>query len=150
MKLRDAQEKTVWSPFWSTLKWALLVLVLLSGVGIVGSWLGLFARAVSTPAQVAARVIHPDNVLYNYEWFYDVNAQYEARAAQLRAWNGEYVAETDAAERRRLRVEVQAVSQSCRNLVTSYNANSEKLNRELFKGWSLPERLDLLSCEVAS
>ena len=33
------------------------------------------------------------------------------------------------------------------DLVAKYNANSAKITTKYFKGWSLPERLDLNSCE---
>ena len=127
---------------------AMFATIALSAIGI--TYCATATNVATAPGRVANKVLGTDNIIYNYEWFYDVQAQYDARTNQLVAWNKEYVNEQDQDERRRLRVEVQAVSQSCRNLVTSYNANAQKLTRKVFKGWSLPDSLDMNNCEVSS
>lgn len=77
---------------------------------------------------------------------YDVNAQYQARTAQIQSYAGEVKNASEGSERARLRTEVGAMQQSCRDLATQYNANSQKMNREIFKGWTLPETLDISTC----
>lgn len=125
--------------------WALAIIFVL---GVAGAWLGVFSSALTAPARVANKTLQTDNIIQSYEWFYDVNAAFEARANQIQQFRALLASEESTDEKRRLRIDMTAMQQTCRDLVTKYNANSEKMNKSIFKGWSLPEALNIQTCEV--
>lgn len=133
-------------PFWTITKTLIVGVAVIAVVGVVGSYLSMVGTVATAPAKIISRTMDPANIIHNYEWFYDVNAQYQARTAQIASYAGEVGAATDTGERARLRTEVGAMQQSCRDLATQYNANSQKMNREIFKGWSLPGELEIATC----
>lgn len=108
----------------------------------------VYSSVTSAPARVINKTLQTDNILANYELFHDESKQFEARVAQLTEHRGYMAAETDPAERSRLRMEYGAQQQSCRELAADYNANSLKLNRQLFKDRGLPPVLDATRCET--
>lgn len=110
--------------------------------------LGVVGTAATAPGRVVSKTLGTDNIIASYEWFYDANAQFEARRGQIRTHVGLAGAEKDAAERSRLNVEIAAMRQSCRDLATKYNANSKKANKSLFKSRGLPETLSITDCEA--
>lgn len=123
----------------------------IGGFGVVAlsfvfNMFGVLGTAVTAPGKVINKTLQTDNIIHNYEWFYDVNASYDARVKQVRQYEGFFTEETDRAERTRLRTEMAAMQQTCRDLATKYNANSEKMNRSIFKGWSLPHSLSMGDC----
>jgi len=129
------------------IKYILLVILAITAFGIVMSYIGTAAKVATAPARVISKTLDTNNIIHNYEWFYDVHASYLTRFNQVRQHKGFYKEETDKAEKSRLRMEMAAVQQTCRTLVTKYNANSEKMNTSIFKGWSLPETLNINNCE---
>lgn len=105
------------------------------------------ACSVATaPDRVIVKTMGTDNIIQSYEWFYDVNAAYQARVGQIAEFKA-ISKSTDPAEASRERIELSAIRQTCRDLATKYNANSEKMNKSIFKGWSLPDTLDMKTCE---
>lgn len=132
---------------WILFRWAAIGLAGIAVLGVMASWLGLLGSAATAPARVVTKTMQTDNIIASYEWFHDVNAQYEARRKQIKAHANLVAAETDAKERSRLNIELSAMQQSCRDLATKYNANSEKVNKSVFKGDSLPVALQINSCE---
>jgi hypothetical protein len=115
----------------------------------VGCSLISTANSVTTaPGRVVQKTMQTDNVIQNYEAFFDVKAQYDARVAQITDHSGVLASETDAAEQRRLRMEVSAMRQSCRQLAARYNADAVKLNRAVFRSGNLPETLSAQACEA--
>lgn len=107
----------------------------------------LVACYTATPLAIVNRVTDPDNVIHDYEWFHDASEHVASRAAQVKATHASLDAETDDAEKRRLRVDLSGQQQSCRDLVADYNANAEKVTMGVFRGWSLPAHLDSETCE---
>lgn len=99
----------------------------------------------TAPGRVVRRTLQTDNIIGNYELFFDLKAQFDVRTAQVRQQQAFLDAESDPDERRRLRMELAAMQQSCRDLAAQYNANSEKLNRDVFKSQNLPESLTCAS-----
>ena len=99
---------------------------------------------------VARRTLDADNIIFNYEQFHDVSQQFKARTADI-ATHAELVAtakaEGDKVELRRLRMEFAALRSSCRSMASEYNADSEKINRAIFKSNSLPHTLSLSDCK---
>jgi len=104
-------------------------------------------NVATAPTRVINKVVTADNILHNYEWFYDVLHKVKARQGQIKQHKGFLKSEADSKEKRRLRIELAAMQQSCRDLVEQYNANSKKLNRRLFKAKDLPYQIDINQCE---
>lgn len=107
----------------------------------------IYASATTAPGRVISKTLETSNILTNYEMFHDESENFGARVSQINEQRGFLTAETDAAERSRLRMELAAQQQSCRELAADYNANSQKLNRNLFKDRGLPPVLDAGQCE---
>jgi len=126
-------------------KWVLILMVGFSAMGIAGSYLGLIGKAATAPSRVMSQALETDNIVQSYEWFYDVNAAYDARLSQVETHKG-WLLDSDGKESRTLRIELGAMQQTCRDLATKYNANSQKMNKKYFKGWSLPHVLDQSTC----
>ena len=143
MKLEEVLEGE-WS-FGRLIKRGLGIIVLIMVLGIAGSILGVFSSAVTAPSRVISKTLETDNIIQSYEWFYDVDASYKARLAQVIQYKT-FINEADKNERFRVRTELAAMQQTCRDLATKYNANSEKMNKSIFKGWSLPHNLSQESC----
>jgi len=128
--------------------WTLPKVIL--GIGATAVAIGglaLILNLGSQPARMAAKTFDADNMLQNYEWYHDVNGNFLARTAQVRQFKGLLATENDPPEHSRLRMEMAAMQQSCRELARRYNANSAKINRGLFRGASLPENLNSGECE---
>lgn len=106
-----------------------------------------FSSVVTAPSRVVNKTLQTDNIIFNYERFFDMNANFQSRRAQYLQYKGFLITETDPAEKIRLRTEMAAVQQSCRELVTKYNADSQKMNRSLFKDKDLPYTLNISECE---
>jgi len=115
------------------MRYAALLALLLSGCG--------------TATGVYNRTANPDNVIHNYEYFHDAHENIEAKQRNITGHRALIQTETDAAEIRRLRMELTAIQMSCRDLVAKYNANSNKANRSIFMGNSLPDNVNLSVCE---
>jgi len=116
-----------------------------------GSLVGITAlltalKVVTLPTSLISKTADTTNVIHNYEWFHDVDAAIQAKKGQL-STHVSLLKDADAGERSRLNMEVAAIRQSCRDLVTKYNANSEKINRGIFKGTSLPELHNVNVCD---
>lgn len=96
---------------------------------------------------VVSKTLDPNNIIVKYEYFHDANAQYLSRRNQIAQSKGFLASETDTAERQRLRMELAAQQQSCRDIVTRYNANATKTNVGIFQGREAPESLNIQTCE---
>lgn len=124
-----------------------MLLAILSILGLFA--LNTFFTVASTPSRVIEKTLKTDNVISSYEWYFDTNASYQARVSQIRQFEKWLSGETDPNELRRLRTELGAMQQSCRELSTEYAANSSKLNKQFFKSKNLPETLNPETCESA-
>ena len=124
--------------------WAGLISV---GV-VVCSIASVGVNLINTPASVVSKTIDTNNIINKYEWYYDASAQYTARLAQVKAHARILAEESNQAEKSRIRIELSGMQQSCRDLATKYNANSEKANQSIFKSSSLPSTLSITACEV--
>lgn len=136
---REAQSEY----FWSLPR----VMVALFAAVILFGGVGWAVGLLSQPARIVSKTLDADNVINNYEWFHDANGNYLARAAQIKQFKALNVAESDPQERSRLRIEMAAIQQSCRDLSRRYNANAAKMNRGIFRERSLPDQLNTGDCE---
>jgi hypothetical protein len=128
-------------------KWGFILLFFI-GMSVILANIFLTATSVATaPGRVIQKTLETDNIIQSYEWFYDVNASYQARLNQIKQFKRLYASEDNQREKTNLRIELAAMQQTCRDLATKYNANSEKVNKSIFKGWSLPSFISIQNCE---
>lgn len=104
-------------------------------------------QVATVASRTTTSVLQTDNILQNYDWFLQVNSNYNTRLPQIREAVTAYNAEQDPVERARLRTDLNGVRQSCRELANDYNNRSQQQNRRLFRDRNLPESLDVAACE---
>lgn len=128
-------------------KWLLLAILLLSGIGVAISVMSAATAPIRGAAGVVSRTFDAGNIERTYERFHDLNRGYTSRVAQIRETSRRLAAETDPTERRFLNTELAAQRGSCRDIVAQYNADATKTNREIFRGREAPETLNLSECD---
>lgn len=127
-------------------------LLLLSGIAILGGLVvaanvvGTLTSVATAPGRVISKTLETDNIIASYEWFLDANGQIQARIAQVKGHKAILSDTTDASEKSRLRIELAAIQQSCRDLSNRYNANASKINKAIFRA-DAPESVDARLCE---
>lgn len=126
---------------------AVAAAVILIGLPVGCTYIAAANKVATAPARVVDRTFDTNNILENYEMFFNVNGQIESRLGQINAQKSVLKSEEDPSERSRLRMELSAMQQSCRGLVTQYNADAAKQNRALFKSKNLPSSFDINICE---
>lgn len=95
---------------------------------------------------VMTRTLDADNIITNYEWFYDASNNIMSRQKQISDTTAMMaVAKGDMLDR--LTIELMGQKQSCRDLVAEYNSNASKSNRSIFMANNLPNSFDLEVCE---
>jgi len=115
--------------------------------GVVGAVFFTTLSLALAPVDFFGRLFSAEKIIFNYEWFYDTNQAFVAKLPQIAELKSQLEAETDKEERVMLRTELNGVRQVCREVAAGYNANSEKINRNLFKSNSLPYSLDPENCK---
>lgn len=138
-EFREAQSEFYWSL--PRVLVGVFAILILFGVG------GWVFSLLSQPARIVSKTFDADNVINNYEWYHDANNQVIARVAQIKGHKGIIADNTDNGEKARLRIEMSAIQQSCRDLVGRYNSNATKINRNIFMGRSAPESISPSTCE---
>lgn len=128
-------------------KYVLIGAGLLIAVPVGLNLIGTFNTVATAPGRVINKTLETNNIIFNYERFFNVNANYKSRVAQIEEYRPLIAGETDPAEKARLRTELSAMKQSCRELANGYNADAGKMNRSLFRDRDLPEQLDVAACE---
>jgi hypothetical protein len=126
--------------------WIIGLGLLISG----GMWV---VRILSVPGQVIEKTLDPNNIIQNYEWFkqqyQDYNAinqkcvdadsavaKFSRDAGPRSSWTFE-----DKTEFSRLSSISDGLKYQRADIVAKYNARSQMMNREIFKGRDVPERL---------
>lgn len=135
---RDTQKET----YWSLPRILLLGFVIFGGIGITGFVLNL----ISQPGRIISKTFDADNIINNYEWFHDAHGNYRAKVNQIKQHKKYHESEPSGGEKARLRIELAAMQQSCRELTNRYNANADKANRSIFMR-GVPEKLNAGECE---
>lgn len=128
------------------IKIGLAVAALSFAVPVGCSLIGGAASVATAPGRVVSKTMQTDNIIGNYEAFFNRKAQYDTRIAQIGTQVVAVADNEDPAEASRLRVELAAMRQSCRTLAAQYNADSAKLNRSVFKSNDLPATLSESAC----
>jgi ATP-dependent Zn protease len=109
--------------------------------------INVITQPMRTASGIMNKTFNADNVLTNYTWFHDSHAVYLSRVNQIKVSAKQYNDETNEEEKRKIRMELNAQKQSCRDLVTRYNANSVNTSKGIFKGQTAPEILNISTCE---
>jgi hypothetical protein len=122
-----------------------MAVALAAAIFVIGGTLSVLSL-LSQPSRVLKRTLDADHMINNYEFFRDANNQVIARIGQISSHKKILADNTDIGERTRLRIELAAMQQSCRDLVAKYNANVQKINRNIFRG-DAPASLNISSCE---
>lgn len=137
-------------PRWGSIGCAGLLLLIAgpASCGLYSTWSNSTAAVTSAPGRVISKTLETNNIIQNYESFFDRNANYTARMNQIKEQSAYLKAETDPAEKVRLRTELSAMRMSCREIAASYNADSEKQNRSIFKSRGLPPVLSVEDCDA--
>lgn len=107
-----------------------------------------FSSVATAPSRVINKTLETNNIITNYEAFIDIKNNFDARMDQIKTYQTVVEATTDSSEKSRLIVELSAMKQSCRELAARYNANSSKMNRNIFKANNLPETLSIEECNA--
>jgi len=127
--------------------WVLAGLIGLGALAVALNAVGTFSSVATAPGRVIQRTMQTDNIINNYEWFHQAHAAYQTRVSQIQRHKVFYNSETNADEKRRLRIELVGMQQSCRELATTYNARATMTNRSIFMGREAPEELNPQLCE---
>ena len=130
----------------SPLKMALAGAGALVAVGIALPVINIVTQPFRTASGIVSRTMNADNVLATYERFHDRWTGFEARVRQVDQTARDLAAEKNDAERIRLRVELGAQRQTCREIAAAYNADAIKTNRSIFQGREAPATLDMERC----
>lgn len=111
-------------------------------VGLLSSCY-VVSDAANAARGISRKTLDADNVIYNYEHFFDLHAQAKngVQAANT-AGMGMKMVKGDEALNNKV-TEFNGAINYTRTVVEQYNADSKKINRTLFKDWRLPASLDL-------
>jgi hypothetical protein len=131
----------------SFFKWGSIAVGAILAVSVAGFAINVITQPMRTASGIMDKTFNADNVLHKYEWFHDINAAYMSRVNQIKESTKQFNDETNEVEKRTIRMELNAQKQSCRDLVTKYNANSVKTNVGIFQGKEAPPTLNISDCE---
>ena len=132
----------------SKLKIGLGVAALLVGVPVAISAIGSINSVATAPGRVVQETMKTNNIINNYEGFFVRKAEYDARLGQIADHKKLIADNADPAEAARLRIELAAMRQSCRDIAVIYNANASMATKELFQSDDLPAELSEAACDA--
>jgi hypothetical protein len=118
---------------------------------IIGVWI-LLAKACST----VGIVTDPNRMVYNYEWFYNTEADakaYEQQIVtakqQIATFKADHPNDLDSYVNSTQLSNYETIAQGLQNELVStcnnYDAASKDITRSLFKNWNLPSELTATS-----
>jgi len=127
------------------------------GVVLAVTAIGWFLAAVTRPVQVVDRVTNPDRIIQNYEWFEETHN--DAKALDQQIVNADLQLDSlvstldedranwsrvDQQEFNRLNAVVLGLRNQRATVVADYNARSNQITRNLWKGSGLPYQLEIV------
>ncbi len=129
-------------PFKTLFIWIVVLMLIGTGVSIIGTGLGFFTNA----AKVAQQEFSPEAMLKKYEWFKDASAALDKKQADLSAYSvrintfkddysGIKKSEWPRDDRQafnQLNAEYQGMLQMYNSVAAEYNAQSNKFNWSKF------------------
>lgn len=142
--MMSSEEREVMNSF---NKWVVIAVICGGVVWGASTLFTIVTTPVNSAVDVAKKTLAADNILYNYEWFFDVDAKIDARVRQIEAHKKLLAEEQDPAEKTNLRIELVGMQQSCRDLSAQYNSNGSKANVNIFRSSKVPLTQDLALCE---
>lgn len=107
-------------------------------------------KVANSADKVVDKTLQADNVITNYERFFDLQANFSARVMQIaehKSLIDDAVVMKNTDDANLLRVELAGMKQSCREIASQYNADASKINKNIFKSKNLPNVLNMESCE---
>jgi hypothetical protein len=129
--------------YWTFPRILLFGFVAVSALSVIG----VVSTIISAPGRVITKTLNTDNIIQKYEWFYDAAGNFKARTNQVKQYKELWAGEKDEVEKRRLRIDMAAIQQSCRDLGQRYNANALKANQSIFMGRDAPSQVPVGDCE---
>ena len=154
MKLEEREKQFYDNPTKTTKRWVIKIIIFICLI-IAGFWVvDLLLTPVKTTKDIVQKTLSADNVLQNYEWFKQQYSDYEAINIKIKQADTSYQTFKrelpkerkdwtfeDRNELSRLSSIVDGLRYQKNDIVSTYNARSKMLNRELFKTNDLPEKL---------
>lgn len=123
------------------------VVAVLVLVPIGCSVLNTTAAVTTAPGRVVQKTLQTDNIIGSYAAFFNRKAAYDARLSQIEGHKVVISATQDPAELSRLRMELGAMRQSCRESALAYNADTLRADKALFQSNNLPASLSETACD---
>lgn len=130
------------------LKVGLAAVAILIAVPVGISIIGGASSVATAPGRVVSKTMQTDNIISTYEGFFAHKAAYDGRLGQIKSHTKLIEANADPAEASRLRIELAAMQQSCREMAIKYNADAAMMNKSLFRDGKLPSTLSELECDA--
>jgi hypothetical protein len=127
-------------------KMALIGVAAVAAISVGASVLSIATAPLRSASGVVNRTLDADNVIRTYELFHDRYNGFESRKRQIAETQAILNGETDQREKQRLRIDLGAQRQSCRDIAAAYNSDATKTNRSIFKGREAPEQLNMADC----
>ena len=120
----------------------LIVLVMIAILGMTSCY--VVRDAAQSARDISRKTLNADNVIYNYEHFFDLHAQVKnGITAATNAAMGFNLVKGDEAKNNKI-TEFNGAVKFTRTVIEQYNADSKKMNRTVFKDWRLPATLDVV------
>ena len=147
-EVRSATKEVQWTLGY--IVWRLILVV------VILSALGWALTILTRPAQVVERVTDPDRIIQNYEWFEETYNDVQALDRQITNAQSQVSAfgeglgprdgwtRTDREEYNRLNTVVLGLRNQRDGVIADYNARSNQITRNLWKGGTLPYQLKLV------
>lgn len=111
-------------------KWVLWIVLGLMALSAIGFITGLISLPFRSARGVAERVLAPDAIIGNYQWFYDQYNAIQAQKANLATL------EKSARERPGLLMVLNS-------MIGEYNSRSKQITRNLWKAVDLPYQISM-------
>lgn len=112
------------------LKWVLWLMGVVLLLGAIGFAAGVISLPFRSARGVAERVLAPEAIIGNYQWYYDQYNQIQAQQANLASLP------VDARERPGLLM-------ALNGMIGEYNSRSKQINRNLWKAEDLPYQIPM-------
>lgn len=132
----------------TNVKIGLAVAALLIGLPIGCSLINATNAVATAPGRVVTKTMQTDNIIDSYATFFDTKASYDARLGQIADHKALIAGNSDPSEASRLRIELAAMRQSCRELAAGYNADAGRADKKIFQSRDLPATLSEETCNA--
>lgn len=134
---------------------ALLITAVAVPSFIIGTNMIATVTSVATaPGRVIQQTLKTDNIIQNYEWFYQQNADIEAQRQKIDIYQTSLDTIMagigsrtplffESQDISRTRVALNGAKSKLTQMIAAYNAASKMQTRNVFKDWNLPAEITL-------